>query len=97
MAESHTNDIDRNAQQLAAQIDPEQRVLNVAEHLPMFTEQIIEDLDNDCDVDQLKKQLLCLHHTLLSLSRLVKKTNLVRVSSVLCQQSEKAKSAQNHN
>jgi len=97
MAENHTNDIDHNAQQLATLVDPKQRVLNVAEHLPMFTEHLIEDLDNDCDKYQLKKQLLCLHHTLLSLSRMVKKTNLVRVSSVLCEQGEEPKPTQNHN
>ncbi len=91
MAEGHIKDTDHKAQELAAQLDATQQVLNVAEHLPMFTEQLIEDVRAGCATKQIEQQLVCLHHTLLSVSRKVGETRLVRASSILCPQNNDSK------
>ncbi len=78
---------------MAAQLDATQLVLNVAEHLPMFTEQLLEDLRAGCETQKIEQQLVCLHHTLLSISKKVGETKLVRASSLLYQHDEHKQSS----
>ena len=84
MADGHISDNDRQIQYLANQIDATQMVLNIVEHLPMLTEQIISDFRSGCETEQLERQLVCLHYQLLKLSKKSIEANIVRVSSVLC-------------
>ena len=89
MADNHNIDIAPQKQCLLDQIDATQMVLNVVEHLPMFTEQILSDLKRDCSTEQIDRQLTCLHKELLALSEKALETNFVRVSSLLCKKNSK--------
>ncbi len=93
MADCHHSDTDHMAQELAAQLDATQQVLNIAEHLPMFTEGLLKDLGAGCETKKIEQQLVCLHDTLLSVSRKVGEAKLVRVSSLLCQHDEHKQSS----